>query len=98
MYYEDPEINDDRQYSQYCLDNNGKSIIDENKNEINLFKILVRFINIEHISKEEIESILMAMELACTKTIEIAIDKVSECYPDQEKEAILRVYNMIKLK
>ena len=28
MYYEDPEINDDRQYNQYCQDNNGKCTIE----------------------------------------------------------------------
>ena len=29
MYYENPEVNDDRQYADFCLDNNGKSIFEE---------------------------------------------------------------------
>ena len=32
-YAESQEVNEDRQYADYCLDNNGKSIIEERQAE-----------------------------------------------------------------
>ena len=52
MYYENPEVNDDRQYADFCLDNNGKSIFEEENG--NLF--LTSKKNIEKAAKEHQDS------------------------------------------
>ena len=47
MYYENPEVNDDRQYADFCLDNNGKSICEVESGEL----FLISKKNIEKAAK-----------------------------------------------
>lgn len=52
MYYENPEVNDDRQYADFCLDNNGKSICEVESGEL----FLISKKNIEKSAKEHQDS------------------------------------------
>ncbi len=102
MYYENPEINDDRQYADFCLDNNGKSICKTKDKSINFKKSIFKIAKEYDFSVVSYKSYRSDMGYQCysieCKFIDGRVYSFNDGYPVGDYEYRIKLVDLFSYK